>query len=141
MAFLRLNERFDLSPCTSDGMRVDTWEVALRGIKQNLVLPANEPFGVYYPKTEIGQKTIQQCHVTFVSVHNFYLEQLYYGGIFWLLLILFVFGYFIKNYFRSILGIGFISFLVFLAVSPTYFVFNILLLSFLFLLYTEKVDY
>jgi len=140
MAFLRLNERFDFAPCTSDGMRLDAWKVAIQGVEKNLVLPANEPYYIYYQKSQIGQYTIQKCNTVFVSVHNFYLEQLYYGGIFWFLLLCFVFIKVIIKTWRKTLGLGFLAFAIFLGVSPTYFIFNILLLSFLFLLYTDKVD-
>lgn len=141
MAITRLLEKIDLSECSSDGMRLDAWRVALSGTRDNLFLPAHEPYSVYYANSAIGIHTRQVCAQTFVTVHNFYLEQLYIGGVFWLIFLLAIlYKIFMLKPF-SILGIGLLSFSVFLFFAPTYPHFYPLLLSFLFLIYTRGVDY
>lgn len=131
---LRAKERFDFSPCSSDGMRVDAWLVALQGSRDFYFLPARVSYKDYYLRSEVGKQTLFQCNTVFRSSHSFATEMLFYGGLpFFVFLIFLSWKWWYKT--KTPLWIGFYSFLIFLSFAPTYPIFLILLFFWFFVLF------
>lgn len=112
--------RFDHSQCSSDGMRIDAWNIAFEGFYDNYMLPSRQSYLKYYLSTPVGSETLAVCNVQFTNPHNFFLEQLFYGGILWFFFLCAFLLFFIKKHIGSVLMPFFIGFLTVLFFSPTY---------------------
>jgi hypothetical protein len=137
--YLRINERLSSGPCRSD-MRFDAWKVAIQGSKENGFYPRVDTFKEYYASTEIGSTNIKNCHIQFDLVHNFFLEQLFYGGLLWLSFLIIYFSILISKNRKNILSAGFLGFLGFLFFSPTYAQFYMYLILWITLLTIKKIN-
>jgi len=137
---LRIDARLTENPCFSDKIRFDAWNVALQGANEKGFYPSVESFGDYYARTEIGQKTIQDCNIRFTMVHNFFLEQFFYGGAIWLGFLVTFFSILIFRHRNSYAGIGLAGFLVFLFFSPTYWQFYMFLFLWITVLFYSNDD-
>lgn len=137
MSYLRINERFSPGDCSSDGLRFQAWHISVQGIRDDYLLPSRLSFQDYYVKNVIGSGTIAKCNIDFTYVHNFFLEQFFYGGILWFVfVVVFLFRLLCDNKRKSLTG-GVLGFIVFLFFSPMYVPFYMLLLSLIFVLYYE----